>query len=89
MTRYGGDEFAVILPSVNKGQAERAVQRLKNEVNDKTFPCEGLDLNISFSISTGIAQYEASLKNENELFESADEAMYEDKRTRKGGGENA
>ena len=80
ITRYGGDEFAVILPSVNQEQAKRAIERLKNEIGGKTFSYDGSDANISFSISVGIAEYDYSFKNEDEVFKLADARMYEDKK---------
>ena len=95
ITRYGGDEFAVILPSVNQEQAKRAIERLKNEIGGKTFSYDGSDANISFSISVGIAEYDYSFKNEDEVFKLADARMYENKRIKKenpknvrSGGEN-
>jgi len=84
ITRYGGDEFAVILPGVNQDQAKRAIERLKNEIIGKTFSCEGLNVNISFSISVGIAEYSGSFENEDAIFKLADARMYDDKRARRG-----
>lgn len=83
ITRYGGDEFAIILPNVNEDQAAKAMQRLKTAINGKDFLCEGFDVNVSFSISVGVAQYQISFKDENEMFELADTRMYEDKRVNK------
>lgn len=83
ITRYGGDEFVIILPSVNKEQAKAAMNRLKNRIGAKTFSCDGSGADISFSISAGIAEYKDSIKNEDELLEAADAGMYEDKRTKK------
>lgn len=88
ITRYGGDEFAIILPSVDENQAARAMERLENDINGKGFVCEGYDVNISFSISVGIAQYQSVFKNEDELFELADARMYEDKKINKGSEKN-
>jgi two-component system, cell cycle response regulator len=89
ITRYGGDEFTVILPSINKEQAVKAVDRLKNEIDGKTFSCDNSGINISFSISAGIAEYKESFKDEIELFELADSMMYEDKRIMKGNRKSA
>lgn len=73
ITRYGGDEFAVILPNVNESQAKTAMERLKSEIGSETF-----------SISVGIAEYKDSFKSEDELFALADAMMYDDKRIKKG-----
>ena len=75
ITRYGGDEFAVILPNVNESQAKTAIERLKSEIGGETF-----------SISVGIAEYKDSFKSEDELFALADARMYDDKRIKKGSG---
>ncbi len=80
ITRYGGDEFAVILPGVNQDQAKRAMERLKNEITGKTFSCDGSGVKISFSISVGIAEYAPSFENEDAMFKLSDARMYGEKR---------
>jgi len=81
--RYGGDEFVIIFPNVNEGEAKKALDRLKNEIIGKAFSCDDSDAKISITISTGVVEYGDSFKNEDELFKLADTRMYEDKKIKK------
>lgn len=79
ITRYGGDEFAIILPGVGRDAATKAIERLKADIALKRFPCEALGVDISCSISAGVAEYGRQMKDENALFAAADAKMYADK----------
>ncbi len=79
ITRYGGDEFIVILPEVDQNQAERALKRVKDKVNGKEFLMEDTEKRISFSISAGTASFNEKFENETQLFDEADANMYKDK----------
>lgn len=82
ITRYGGDEFTVILPEINEEQARRAMERVKEGIDGQKFPIEDTGKKISFSISAGIAAYNEDVGNKTRLFEAADADMYKDKGTR-------
>jgi diguanylate cyclase (GGDEF)-like protein len=82
ITRYGGDEFAVILPESSQKQALIAMERVKIRIDGKTFTYEEKGIEISFSISTGVAAYARNFENETQLFEAADADMYEEKRSK-------
>ncbi|MFH1075738.1 MAG: diguanylate cyclase [Pseudomonadota bacterium] len=86
--RFGGDEFAVIIPQANKNQCESIADRLLKNYEQKAFG--------STSLSIGIAELEpqqrepspqpAGLVNTVEewvvaLIERADKALYQIKRT--------
>ncbi|MGQ9701967.1 MAG: diguanylate cyclase [bacterium] len=77
--RYGGEEFAIILPgcSLKKG-AEIAV-RLKDHINKSEIKFN--QHKIKFTISVGIAHYPKDAKNRMELIEQADRALYSAKET--------
>lgn len=65
--RYGGDEFAAILPEVRTGQAVEIAQRINNCLQET-------DLQ-HVTLSFGIAEFSPEMDSET-LFKHADEAMY-------------
>jgi diguanylate cyclase (GGDEF)-like protein len=79
ITRYGGDEFAVIMPETNYKQASITIERLKKNINGKVFVCKYPQVELVFSFSAGIATYDDTICNESQMFEQADSRLYEDK----------
>jgi diguanylate cyclase (GGDEF)-like protein len=80
--RYGGDEFAIVMPETPREEAETAVQRLM-ELIDRT----QVDLDSGSSIpmprrSWGVATYPTDGRTAKELVESADTRAYAHKRAR-------
>jgi diguanylate cyclase (GGDEF)-like protein len=80
--RYGGDEFAIVMPETPREEAESAVQRLMKLI-DRT----QVDLGSGSSIpmprrSWGVATYPTDGKTAKELVESADTRAYAHKRAR-------
>jgi len=75
--RYGGDEFAIILPNCNLQQAYKVKQELQEEV--KALNLEELEGKL-LSISIGVAEWRVGIDLE-ELVSCADKARYEQKRT--------
>ncbi len=74
MCRYGGDEFAVIMPATDLSDAVRIAERLNAAVS--TFSPE---LEKHFSVSIGVAEYEPERSGEfdmNQFVRSADKALY-------------
>jgi diguanylate cyclase (GGDEF)-like protein len=74
--RIGGDEFAVILPSANRLDAERVVRRLRDAVAGRLL-ASGDAIDASF----GVSVYEPGDDPER-LVVRADEALYQAKRRR-------
>ena len=79
--RYGGDEFVVILPDINKDQASFVAKRLSDDLSATSFRIDE-DQIIKLSISVGIGEYSSDISVE-QLFHEADEAMYEKKERKK------
>jgi len=78
--RIGGDEFAILLPDTSMEIAAQVGERLIEQAAQlKVGPVEG----ISFSV--GIAAYEPRNKHSvDDLFQRADDALYESKRGGRG-----
>lgn len=80
--RAGGDEFYVILMSVDRTEAELLMQCFIQLIRDSEF--SDVDLSIQLSVSIGIAHYPNDSEHLEVLFAYADAAMYENKRSRLG-----
>ncbi len=75
VARYGGDELVVVLPKTNLEEALIAAQRIRKKI--RTFLFKDGGQSIPITISMGIAQCPASLiKTPDDLFRSADQALY-------------
>lgn len=74
VARIGGDEFAVILPELEKEQdaiivAERIIEAFQT-------PCHLGGQSILFNVDMGLAMYPDHTRDQKELVRFADEAMY-------------
>jgi diguanylate cyclase (GGDEF)-like protein len=78
-TRIGGDEFAILLPETNEEAARAFAERLRQEITEcaPIIHGEKLDLTASF----GVAVATRRTTHIDTLLQSADEALYEAKRT--------
>lgn len=72
--RYGGEEFAIILPGIDMKDALITAERLRKKVQSQRFKT-GLNKNIKATISLGVATLKDSEKSKS-LFERADKALY-------------
>jgi len=71
--RYGGDEFAIILPNTSLNDATVAAQRMVNAVANS--PTTWNKEQISLSISVGLGQYDADT-NPEDITSRSDQALY-------------
>src|SRR5208337_4333596 len=79
--RFGGDEFAVLLPGASPEIAEGVVKRVRHNVYKTT-----LDLRsrmIRCSVSVGVVNYPKDGRDMRELLSMADRNMYRDKELRR------
>lgn len=70
--RYGGEEFLLLLPGSESGEAAHLAERLRASVMGNT----------AVTISLGVASYHRGMKQQ-DLVRTADQALYEAKRTGK------
>jgi diguanylate cyclase (GGDEF)-like protein len=85
--RFGGDEFAVLLPGASPEIAEAVVKRVRHNVYKTT-----LDLRsrmIRCSVSIGVVNYPKDGRDMRELMSIADRKMYRDKELRRAPGAQA
>lgn len=78
LARIGGEEFAVILPSVNLADAMTVAQRLRTQV--ELTPARYEQHVIAYTISLGVAAMDDSLTGFDGLMKRADQALYAAKR---------
>ena len=78
VSRFGGEEFAVILPGTGKEKAPQVAERHRQAVARHRFK-EGAKALGPLSVSLGAATYPDHAKNEEELIAMADRALYEAK----------
>ena len=74
--RYGGDEFAVVLPEAREDEAQRVAQRIR-----ETLAADQEEPPISASI--GISIYQGEGERVEKLLAEADQNLYEEKARRK------
>jgi diguanylate cyclase len=80
LARMGGEEFAILFPATENGEAGQAVERLQKELARSVFAFEGKSTTLAFS--AGVALWRPSEPLE-ELIRRADEALYAAKRAGK------
>ena len=83
-TRYGGDEFAVILPDADTEAATRVARRILEKTELASLPVELLAEHEHLGLSIGVATFPRPAGDANGLVEAADAAMYRAKQS--GGG---
>jgi diguanylate cyclase (GGDEF)-like protein len=81
--RIGGDEFAVLMPDTDKRGAFATAARLEKALQTRPI-YEGDGIELTLTVSCGVAGYPWSGEKVAEIVQCADAKMYEVKATRKG-----
>ncbi len=74
--RYGGDEFAILLPNTVTGAADLVAERIRKQIASTVDTGQ-----IPVSASLGLASWPANGTKANELIAAADAALYQAKRS--------
>ena len=74
--RFGGEEFAILLPDTGPQQAVEIAERIRRAVADERFEVETSSEPIRATISMGVAGYPKDGSDPNELIHQADLAVY-------------
>ena len=72
-SRYGGEEFAILLPFTKIEEAKIVGERLRKAVEETPIPIDKRNINVT--ISMGLAEFNPEETGE-ELFKRADKALY-------------
>ncbi len=80
VVRFGGEEFAVILPLADKEQALAVAQRHLRAVEEHEFAGQEVMPRGRLTISVGVATYPDDAQNALDLINRADQALYAAKR---------
>ena len=75
VSRFGGDEFAIILPDTGSEGAAAVGERIRERVNARSF-LQGDGLDIHLTVSVGVATLPDVAASTEGLIQAADEAMY-------------
>src|SRR5438309_10589622 len=83
-TRYGGDEFAIILPEADSEVASRVARRVLEKTAAQVLPADLSSAGRTIGLSIGIATFPRPSGDAPALIESADTAMYKPKERGRG-----
>ena len=74
--RFGGEEFAILLPETGAEQALEIAERIRRAVAEEPFEIETSSEPIRATVSLGVAAYPKDGTDSNELIHQADLAVY-------------
>jgi len=82
--RFGGDEFAIILPHTDKQGARSVAERILQRVRRISVPSSDQEHSVHCSVSMGVATFSPSDQSMSDLIRRADDLLYLSKRNGKG-----
>ena len=84
-SRYGGEEFCILLPHTVIDDAVNVAERLRHTVEstilDVKSVCEFECDNFNVTISMGVSQFDQSFTTNEQLYKNADKALYRAKKS--------
>src|SRR5690606_6131839 len=74
--RFGGEEFAVVLPDITIQDCRKAAERLRMTVANEMI---GHDIPVQCTISLGLAAFDKTMQSVDDWVNAADAALYQAK----------
>jgi len=83
LCRYGGDEFALILPQTDKQETIKVLERMRTEIEEHNFTTAVKEEvgELKLTASFGCAMYPQDSTYSEQLIEQADQALYDAKKS--------
>jgi diguanylate cyclase (GGDEF)-like protein len=75
-SRYGGEEFSVLLPQTNLAEAHIIAERIRHRVEHTSFPHRESQPGGAVTISIGISTFGAKVDTPETMIDAADQALY-------------
>lgn len=80
VTRWGGEEFLIILPSTDISGALNVAEKIRLTIKRHNFSRLDIQSKVHFTVSIGVANFPDNAEDDDNLVLYADEALYEAKR---------
>lgn len=80
--RYGGDEFAIILPDMDSEMTQSVAVRIKEAIENIVINYRGQELDYRLSASAGISTYPDNGNDHNVMIDAADKLLFAEKTNR-------
>ena len=75
VTRYGGEEFAIILPETSKEECVKIAEKIRSEFQKEIIDGQHL------TVSLGISSYPSDASEHSQFIRKADERLYTAKKS--------
>ena len=75
-SRYGGEEFSILLPQTTIDEAEIIAERIRHKIETEHFPNEEHQPLGKVTVSIGVSAYSTMLNNTTAIIGAADRALY-------------
>jgi diguanylate cyclase (GGDEF)-like protein len=80
MARFGGEEFAIIMPQTEKDEAFFVAERIRKSVREQLFHSWTYFPKEHITVTVGIATFPSDGKGMKDLIQNADRALYKGKK---------